>query len=124
MTGARVVTLDGDLDAVTAADAADKVLAAAAGGRRVIVDLAAVEFIDCCAMGALVQVLMAARCAGGDVLLAAPPAGVRRLLLLTGLTDVFSIEAGAGPWPAAQGPAWPGSCQHPVSAAAQGGLPR
>jgi anti-sigma B factor antagonist len=102
MTGARVVTLDGDLDA---ASAAGKVLAATAGGRRVIVDLEAVEFIDCCAMGALVQVLMAARCAGGDVLLAAPPAAVRRLLVLTGLTDVFSIEASAR--------------QHPVSAAAR-----
>ncbi|HEY5358548.1 MAG TPA: STAS domain-containing protein [Streptosporangiaceae bacterium] len=88
-----VVTLRGDLDVVDAASAAAAVLAATAGGQRVIVDLAALEFIDCCALGALARVQELARRVGGDVLLAAPQGSVLRLLDLTGLAGVFSIHA-------------------------------
>ena len=41
------------------------------GDARIIVDLAALEFIDCCALGALGRVRAQARQAGGDLLLAA-----------------------------------------------------
>jgi hypothetical protein len=60
---------------------------------RIIVDLAALEFIDCCALGALGRVRAQARQAGGDLLLAAPRGPVRRILALTGLSDVFSVHA-------------------------------
>jgi anti-anti-sigma factor len=80
---------------VSAASAADAVLAAAAaaGGGCVIVDLSAVEFIDCCALGALARVQKLAWRAVGGALLAAPREPVRRLLDLTGLSGVFSIHA-------------------------------
>jgi len=65
--------------------------AAAARDPRIIVDLAALEFIDCCALGALGRAQ--ARQAGGDLLLAAPRGQVRRILTLTGLIDVFSVHA-------------------------------
>jgi anti-anti-sigma factor len=66
---------------------------AAASDPRIIVDLAALEFIDCCALGALGRVRAQARQAGGDLLLAAPRGPVRRILALTGLIDVFSVHA-------------------------------
>jgi hypothetical protein len=50
----------------------------------VIVDLSALEFIDCHALGALLHVQQAARAAGGDVLLAAPRQLVLRVLDLAG----------------------------------------
>jgi anti-anti-sigma factor len=67
--------------------------AAAAGNPRIIVDLAALEFIDSCALGVLGRVRAQARQAGGDLLLAAPRGPVRRILALTGLIDVFSVHA-------------------------------
>ena len=91
--GHVVVALDGELD-VTGAGSVMAVLAAAvARDPRIIVDLAALEFIDCCALGVLGQVRAQARQAGGDLLLAAPRGLVRRILALTGLIDVFSVYA-------------------------------
>jgi anti-anti-sigma factor len=60
---------------------------------RIIVDLAALEFIDCCALGVPGRVRVQARRAGGDLLLAAPRGPVRHILALTGLIGVFSVRA-------------------------------
>ena len=54
--GHVVVALDGELDIVDAASVMAALAAAAAGNPRIIVDLAALEFIDCCALGALGRV--------------------------------------------------------------------
>ena len=59
---------------------------------RIILDLAALEYIDCYALHALGRVREQARQAGGDLLLAAPRRPVRRLLDLTGLIEVFSVH--------------------------------
>jgi len=116
-----VVALRGELDILNAASAAAAVLAASAGGGCVIVDLSAVEFIDCCALGALARVQTLARRAGGDVLLAAPREPVRRLLDLVGLSGVFSIHATAASAAAFRGAA---PQQPAVLAALPGGQPR
>ena len=91
--GHVVVALNGDLDVVNAESAMAVLAAAAARDLRIIVDLAALEFIDCCALGALCRARAQARQAGGDLLLAAPRGPVRRILALTGLVDVFSAHA-------------------------------
>lgn len=91
--GHVVVALRGELDIVDAARAAAAVTAVTRGGQRVIVDLSALGFIDCGALGALLGVRRLARQAGGDVLLAAPQERVLRLLVLTGLGDVFCVHA-------------------------------
>jgi anti-sigma B factor antagonist len=88
-----VVALDGELDVVDAESVMAVLAAVVARDPRIIVDLAALEFIDCCALGGLGRVRAQARQAGGDLLLAAPRGPVRRLLDLTGLIDVFSVHA-------------------------------
>ena len=69
--GHVVVALRGELDIADAASVMAVLAAAAAGNPRIIVDLAALEFIDCCALG---RVRAQARQVGGDLLLAAPRA--------------------------------------------------
>jgi anti-anti-sigma factor len=91
--GHVVVALNGYLDVVNAESVMAVLAAAVARDLRIIVDLAALEFIDCCALGALGRVRAQARQAGGDLLLAAPRGPVRRILALTGLIDVFSVHA-------------------------------
>ena len=88
--GHVVIALRGERDA---ADADSAAAAVAACGPRVIVDLSALEFIDCHALGALLRAQRATRAAGGDVLLAAPRKPVLRVLDLTGLDDVFCVNA-------------------------------
>ena len=89
--GYVVAALDGELDVSDAGRVADALTSVAARDARIIVDLAAPEFIDCRALGALGRAQ--ARQAGGDLLLAARRGPVRRILALTGLIDVFSVHA-------------------------------
>jgi anti-anti-sigma factor len=91
--GHVVVALHGELDVVDAESVMAVLAAAVARDLWIIVDLAALEFIDCCALGVLGRVRAQARQAGGDLLLAAPRGPVRRILALTGLIDVFSVHA-------------------------------
>jgi anti-sigma B factor antagonist len=91
--GHVVVALRGELDIVDAASVTAVLAAAAARNPGIIIDLAALEYIDCCALGALGRVRAQARQAGGDLLLAAPRGQVRRILDLTGLIGVFSVHA-------------------------------
>jgi anti-sigma B factor antagonist len=95
-SGHFVVALHGELDIADAASVMAVLAAAAARNPRIIVDLAALEFIDCCALAVLGRVRVQARQNGGDLLLAAPRGQVRRILELTGLVDVFSVRASVG----------------------------
>jgi anti-sigma B factor antagonist len=87
--GQVVVALRGELDVADAASVA----AVAARERDVIVDLAPLEFIDSTGVAALERARQHARHAGGDLLLAAPRQQVLRVLVLTSLSDVFSVHA-------------------------------
>jgi len=79
--GFAVVVLRGDLDATGAADAQ---AALVAPGQTLIIDISALDFMDCDSLGALLRVQTVARRGGGDVVLAAPQPHVLRLLALTG----------------------------------------
>jgi anti-sigma B factor antagonist len=91
--GHVVVALCGELDVtgVTAAEAATTALVVR--GQNLIIDMSAVEFIDCSATGALLRVQGLARRGGGDVVLAAPQPLVRRLLALSGNDEAFWVQA-------------------------------
>jgi anti-sigma B factor antagonist len=91
--GHAIVALYGELDLADAPAVASQLIAAvAACGPSIIVDLAGLDFIDCCGIGMLVRVLRRIRESGGDMSLAAPQQRVRRVLSLTGLIDVFSVH--------------------------------
>lgn len=107
-----VVALCAELDICEAA----VTIAAIAGrgpGREhcVIVDLQALEYIDCAALRALARAQQRARQAGGEVLLAAPTGTLARVLDLTGLGEVLGVHASvasavasAGQWRASGDP--------------------
>ena len=91
--GHVVVALRGDLDVTSEADAEAAITALAAPGRSLILDLSALDFIDCSALGVLLRVRGLTQRGGGDVVLAAPRPLVRRLLALTGNDEVFGVQA-------------------------------
>ena len=59
------------------------------GSTRVVVDLSGIDSIDSSGLGALISGLKAARQAGGDLEIAAPPAQVKAVLELTNLDRVL-----------------------------------
>jgi anti-sigma B factor antagonist len=101
--GRPVVALAGDLDIAGVAAAAAAVAADVTAGQRLIIDLAALEFIDCSGVRALLSVQEPARQAGGDV--AAPQAPVLRLVTLLRLADVLGAHASVAAAAASAGPA-------------------
>jgi anti-sigma B factor antagonist len=90
--GYTVVALCGELDITAAPDVALAIAALTARGRIVIVDVSALDFMDCSSLGALLRVRRIARQGGGDVRLAGPLASVQRLLTLTGAGEVFCVH--------------------------------
>ena len=94
--GHVVVALHGELDIADSAGVTAVLTAAATGNPRIIIDLAALEYIDCCALGALVRVR--AQAGTPAVTCCSRPRGpVRRLLDLTGLTASSpSMQRGRG----------------------------
>lgn len=91
--GQVVVTLSGELDVVEAARVAAALAVIATSGRPIIVDLAALEFIDSSGLAALVRARHHARNTGFDLLLAAPRPQVQRMLAITRLVEVFTVHA-------------------------------
>jgi anti-sigma B factor antagonist len=91
--GHVVVALGGELDLVDAADVEAALVTVAAREPEIIVDLAALAFIDSSGVAALARGRKHARQAGGDLLLAAPQQPVLRVLAVTGLIDDFSVHA-------------------------------
>jgi anti-anti-sigma factor len=92
--GYVVVELRGELDVADAAAVAATIAAMAVREPEIIVDLAALEFIDSSGVvTALGHERRQARRAGGDLLLAAPEPGVLRTLTTTRLIDAFSVHA-------------------------------
>ena len=88
--GCVVVALRGDLDVIGAADAEAAITALMTRGQSLVIDMSALDFIDCSSVGALLRVQRLAR-EGGDVALAGPQPYVRRLAL-TGADEVFQVD--------------------------------
>jgi anti-anti-sigma factor len=70
--GHVVVALCRELDVTGAPDAEAAITALVARGRSLVIDMWALDFMDCASEGALLRVQALARQAGGDVVLAAP----------------------------------------------------
>lgn len=93
-SGCVVVALHGELDIADAADVATALAAAAAGRTGIVVDLAALTFIDCSGVRALARARV--RHGGVAMLLAAPRREVLRVIALTGLFDISDICVSVG----------------------------
>lgn len=88
--GVAVVRPAGRLDMLAAAEVRQRLVETVQGGQsRLVVDLAAVSFIDSSGLGALIAGLKAARQAGGDLRLAQPNDQARLVLELTTLDRVL-----------------------------------
>src|SRR6478672_4924363 len=91
--GFVVVVLRGDLDVTGAADAEATIAALVAPGQSLIIDMSALDFMDCASLCAVLRVQTLARRGGGDVVLVAPQPHMLRLLALTGRDGVFCVQA-------------------------------
>jgi anti-anti-sigma factor len=91
--GGHLVIATGELD-VAATPQLTTVLAmtSTAPGRRVVLDLAGVEFIDSSALGTLLKAGSELEQADKVLEVVAPQGAVRRLLELTNLTGRFSLH--------------------------------
>jgi anti-sigma B factor antagonist len=88
-----VVALRGDLDITGAADAEAAITALMTWGQILIIDMSALDFIDCTSLGVLLKVQRLAWSICGNVVLAAPQRNVLRLLALTGKDQAFWVHA-------------------------------
>ncbi len=91
--GGCVVTLHGDIDLANAGEvvtaATEAINTCPTDSTRIIVDLAAVTFIDSTGIGALVDVRNAGRERGIPTLLHNVPRGVERVITISGLTPLL-----------------------------------
>jgi anti-sigma B factor antagonist len=88
--GYAVVALSGRLTATGAPLLRNAVTdLVASGDSRIVIDMAALQFVDSSGLGALVGALKSARVAGGDLRIAAVPEAVRTVLHLTNLDRVL-----------------------------------
>jgi anti-sigma B factor antagonist len=103
--GVLDVTLRGDIDYTNAAGVAEVIRDAVRQERpKVIrVNMAGVDFLDSSGIAVLVKAMKSARETGADYLVEGPNARVFDQLRMTGLTDLFPVEA-------AQPSALPGDC--------------
>lgn len=87
------VRLRGELDMSTAPQLRDELQRLSAeGAPQVTVDLSGLAFVDSTGLSVLITALKRFRQQGGDMALRSPTPGTRRVLEITGLTEVFAIS--------------------------------
>jgi len=96
---ALALTVSGDIDLVTVDGFCERGLdaIAQADGRPVIIDVAAVTFIDSTGLGALVSINNAAAAAGTPLMLRAVPPRMASLLRITAIDTVIPVSEGSNP---------------------------
>ena len=86
------VRLLGELDMSTAPQLREELLRlATCGARTVTVDLSELGFVDSTGLSVLITGLKRLRQDGGEMTLRSPTPGTRRVLEITGLTEIFPI---------------------------------
>jgi anti-sigma B factor antagonist len=88
------VALTGELDPATAPqlDEAVQGILADASVTRVVLDLAGLTFLDSSGLRVFVTIREALRSRGGELALSRPSANTQRLLDITGLGEVITVE--------------------------------
>jgi len=86
----------GEIDASTAPIVAEALAVVPDGGRRsgrIVIETSGVSFIDSSGLRVLIELSERATALGAKVVLAAPSRSMARLIELTGLDDLFVLEA-------------------------------
>jgi anti-sigma B factor antagonist len=90
--GVPVVDVEGDVDMYSSPGLREQLSKCTAKKpRRIVVNLAAVEFMDSSGIATLVQAYKEARPFNGQVCLASPAGNVLRVLKLSNLTSLFPV---------------------------------
>lgn len=88
----QVLSVVGDLDVTSSPQVRNEVVRLLTdGATHLVIDLAAVPFVDSFGLGVLIGALKRTRAGGGELVLVVTDPGVRRLLSLTGLDEVFDL---------------------------------
>ncbi|HYH50231.1 MAG TPA: STAS domain-containing protein [Acidimicrobiia bacterium] len=90
--GEVVVAVRGEIDIVTAPVLWEMIVEVISDTKRLVVDLTETEFIDSTGLGVLVRALKRLRHHGGDLILRSPKPNARKVLHMTSLDRVISIE--------------------------------
>lgn len=91
--GLPVLVARGEIDVYTSPDFRRELAALVAGdAKRVVVDLAAVDFIDSSGLGVLVGALKRLRERDGSIVLRGMTPSTKKVFDITGLTNLFSTE--------------------------------
>jgi anti-sigma B factor antagonist len=85
-----VLAITGEVDMASAPGLRDQLQQLDA--RNVIIDLSGVTFIDSTGLGVLVTALKRSREAGGHLVLRSPTRATRRVLDITGLSQLVPVE--------------------------------
>ena len=87
------VRLSGELDMSTAPQLREELLRLASDGATMVtIDLSELAFVDSTGLSVLITGLKRLRQQGGEMALRSPTPGTRRVLEITGLTEVFPIS--------------------------------
>jgi anti-sigma B factor antagonist len=89
--GIDLVTLHGELDFASGGPLSSVFAELTGGPRRVVVDLAGLEFVDSSGVKMLVAAARAVEDAGGSFVLAGPTATVRRVFHILHLAEVVPV---------------------------------
>jgi stage II sporulation protein AA (anti-sigma F factor antagonist) len=91
---AAIVRIEGEVEFATAPRLRATLLdLAQEGASPVVVDLAEVSFLDSAGISLLIQAKKRLASAGSDLVLRSPQPHVRRVLEISGVTDLFRIES-------------------------------
>jgi anti-sigma B factor antagonist len=92
-----VVTVEGEVDAANVDDVRRAIVRGAAGADLVVVDLTEATYMDSSMIGLLLTVAKELREQRGDLRVVAPETGrCRRVLVLSGVEDLFSLHETVG----------------------------
>ena len=91
--GEIVMLVRGEIDVASAPALWEQLVAAIPDTKRLVLDLRETDFIDSTGLSVFVRALRRLRGDGGELILRSPRSGIRKILDITGLDQVFTIEA-------------------------------
>lgn len=87
-----IVAVRGEIDIASAPGLWDQLVEVIPDTERLVLDLGETEFIDSTALNVIVRALKRLRHGGGDLIIRSPRANARKVLKITGLDRVLTIE--------------------------------